>query len=210
MDIINPHDKFFKDTFSDKEAATDFFKQTIPPDLITKIDFATLDFDSNSYIDEELKEYFSDIVYNCTYSSSIPVKIVLLFEHKSYVPEYLHLQLLKYLLKIWETGIKQDKKLIPVIPLIYYHGKERWEIKPFCNYFTEIDEKLKHFIPELNYLLTDLSSFTDEELMNGIFNNVSTKISSLLMKNIFNEEKLLKNLFDFLNIGELYLKRRKD
>jgi len=162
MDITNPHDKFFKETFSNKDTATDFFKQTIPFDLSSKIDFASLDFDSNSYIDDELKEYFSDIVYNCIYKTNISIKIILLFEHKSYTPDYPHLQLLKYLLKIWETNLKQDKKIIPVIPVIFYHGKERWQIKPFSNYFTGIDETLKYYIPEINYLLTDLSSFTDE------------------------------------------------
>ena len=116
------------------------------------------------------------------------------------------MQLLKYSLKIWETNVKQYKKLIPVIPVILYLGKDKWNVHPFNSYFSEIDEDLKKYIPEINYVLADLSDFSDEEILNGVFKNVTTKIASLLMKNIFNEQKLLKNLVDFLNIGALYFK----
>ena len=209
MDIQNPHDKFFKEVFSDKETAEDFLKHVVPEEIVKGLDFATLASDKTSYIDEELKEYYSDVVYRCKYKGSVSIQIVLIFEHKSYVPDYPHLQLFKYLLKIWETTLKQEKKLVAVLPLIFYHGKDKWEVRPFCDYFAGIDEPLKAYIPELNYLLTDLSCYTDDELKNGVFDNVSTKLSALLMKNIHNEGKLLENLVDFLQIAALYFREEK-
>ena len=209
MDIQNPHDKFFKEVFSDKETAADFLKHVVPEEIVKSLDFAMLAPDKTSYIDEELKEYYSDVVYRCKYKSNVFIQIILLFEHKSYVPDYPHLQLFKYLLKIWETTLKQEKKLVPVLPLIFYHGTDKWEVRPFCEYFAGIDEPLKKFIPELNYLLTDLSCYTNEQLKNGVFDNVSTKLSALLMKNIRNEGKLLKNLVDFLQIAALYFREEK-
>ena len=157
MDIQNPHDKFFKEVFSNKETAIDYFKHFLPVEISRNIDFRTLKQDNNSYIDEELKEYFSDLVYQCRYRGKHPVNLVLLFEHKSYVPEYPHLQLLKYLLKIWENCLKQEKKLVAVVPMIFYHGKDKWEMKPFSQYFKDLDETLTTFIPDIKYLLTDLS-----------------------------------------------------
>jgi predicted transposase/invertase (TIGR01784 family) len=75
--------------------------------------------------------------------------------------------------------------------------------------FESIDETLKLFIPDFNYLLMDLSDYSDKQIINGVFNNVATKIASLLMKNIYDEKKLLKNLVDFLNIGALYFREEK-
>jgi hypothetical protein len=37
------------------------------------------------------------------------IKVVILFEHKSFPVPYPHIQVLRYLLKIWETNIKQSE-----------------------------------------------------------------------------------------------------
>ena len=65
MEIFNPHDKFFKETFSIRENVVDFLKGTFAEEMVEKLDLSTLIQDNTSYIDEELKEHFSDIVYTC-------------------------------------------------------------------------------------------------------------------------------------------------
>ncbi|WP_169703963.1 Rpn family recombination-promoting nuclease/putative transposase [Candidatus Kuenenia stuttgartensis] len=83
MEILNPHDKFFKETFSIRENAIDFLSGRFPPEILKKLDLSTLTQDNSSYIDEELKEHFSDIVYTC-FCKDKEIRITLLFEHKSY------------------------------------------------------------------------------------------------------------------------------
>ena len=58
MEIFNPHDKFFKETFSIRENVIDFLTGTFPPEIFKKLDLSTLTRDNSSYIDEELKEHF--------------------------------------------------------------------------------------------------------------------------------------------------------
>ena len=118
MNVTSSHDKFFKEIFSNKEEAVELLKGSLPKELVKNIDFSTLKADNTSYINEELKENFSDLVYDCMYRGKNEIKISILIEHKSFVPKYPHIQLLKYMLNIWETGIKQKKKLIPVVPVI--------------------------------------------------------------------------------------------
>jgi predicted transposase/invertase (TIGR01784 family) len=65
VEILNPHDKFFKETFSIRENVIDFLRGTFPEEILKKLDLSTLTQDNNSYIDEELREHFSDIVYSC-------------------------------------------------------------------------------------------------------------------------------------------------
>ncbi len=193
MKIINTHDKFFKETFSKKEEAQDLILHILPANLINKINLNSLELDETSYIDEELKENFSDIAYNCKYDGKTNIKISFLLEHKSYKVDYPHIQLLKYLIKIWEANIKQKQKLIPVIPIIVYHGKDKWNAQRFEEYFTGIDNDLKPFLPIFDYILADLSKYSDEKIIN-LFKVITVQISLLLMKNIFNETLLRQKL----------------
>lgn len=160
MEIFNPHDKFFKETFSIRENVIDFLQGTIPEEILKKLDLSTLTLDNNSYIDEELKEHFSDVVYTC-FSKSKELTIALLFEHKSYPETCPYLQLLRYLLKIWETNIKQTERLQPVIPVILYHGKEVWKVRRFSGYFEE-EEGLKFLESVIRYLYSSTEIGVDK------------------------------------------------
>ena len=208
MDISNPHDKFFKQTFSNIEAAKDFITGTFPENILKNLDLSTLELDTNTYTDSELKEHFSDLVYYCFYGNKIPIKIAILFEHKSTIPEYPHLQIFRYMLKIWELNVKQREMPVPVIPVIFYHGKEKWEMKPFIEYFKNACD-LSDFIPAFKYLLTDCSRYSDEQIKDEIFNTAITKIAILLLKDVFDEEKIMQKLVDIFNLGVLYLKEEK-
>ncbi|MCL4727218.1 MAG: Rpn family recombination-promoting nuclease/putative transposase [Candidatus Kuenenia stuttgartiensis] len=203
MEIINPHDKFFKETFSIKKNVIDFLQGTFPPEILKKLDLSTLTQDNNSYIDEELKEHFSDIVYTC-FCKDKELRITLLFEHKSYAAVCPYLQLMKYLLKIWEANSKQMQRLIPVIPVILYHGKDTWKARRFRDYFEGIDEEFLRFIPEFEYLLTDLSFYSNEEIKDKVFRRVSLQITMLLMRNIYNDKILGDKLKAFFEIGKQY------
>ncbi len=138
-----------------------------------------------------MKENFADIVYSCKYKGKTDIQISLLFEHKSYPVKRPHIQLLKYLLKIWDANVKQKTELIPVIPIIFYHGKKRWKQRLFEDYFEGIDENLKQFLPSFNYILNDLSQYTDEEIAKK-YHEIKTRTALLLMKNIFDDEVLKK------------------
>ncbi len=208
MKIINPHDKFFKETFSKKEEARDLILHILPKQLSNRIDITSLELDKTSYVDEELKENFSDIVYNCRYNKTVDIKISFLIEHKSYRVDYPHIQLLKYLLKIWETNIKQKQVLTPVIPIIIYHGKHEWNKQNFIDYFPGIDENIKCFLPIFDYLLTDLSKYSDEDIMD-MFNTITVTTSLLLLKNIFNEIILEQKLPIILSDINTILKTEK-
>ena len=112
-------------------------------------------------------------------------------------------------LKIWEAYIKQTEKLIPVIPVILYHGKELWKVRRFSDYFEGIDEIFCRFVPEFEYLLTDLSKFSNEEIKQKVFRKVSLEISLLLMKNVFDERELERNLKGFFEIGRQYFEEEE-
>lgn len=210
MSTTKQHDKIFKEVQSIKENAKDFLKGVCPSELTAKLDLDSLELDTDSYITGELAESFADIVYSCSYEGSRKIKVALLFEHKSYVPSYPHLQLLKYILGIWDQEIKGGKKPIPVIPLIFYHGKERWKHLPLYGYFAqEPDDILKKFIPAFDYLLADIQTLSDDAIRNTLFKREANKIVFSLMKHIFNNETLYQELKTILSLGKDYFEKEE-
>ena len=65
--LSSPHDKYFKFNMSIRSNAVEFFTYYLPEEILKLIDFDTLVICKDSFIDEDLKEYFSDILYtvNC-------------------------------------------------------------------------------------------------------------------------------------------------
>ncbi|MCK5200853.1 MAG: Rpn family recombination-promoting nuclease/putative transposase, partial [Spirochaetales bacterium] len=208
MKVQNPHDKFFKELFS-IENALDFINGAFPVEIKDRIIPESLKLDTSSYTDEKLDEYFSDIVYSCSIKGDMEIKISLLFEHKSYPVKYIHFQLLRYMLNIWESNIKQDTNPQLVVPMIIYHGKSGWRKREMSDYFNSKDNWLRRFVPDFDYLLTDLSSYTNNQIKDGTFKRAAIEIGLLMEKNIFNEKKLVTHLKDIINIGRLYYREEE-
>ena len=77
-----PHDHLFKSTFSDKRIARDYIRNFLPSSLTTKLDLNSLELSSTSYVNADLEESISDVVYSCGYGRESLI-LSLLFEHKS-------------------------------------------------------------------------------------------------------------------------------
>jgi len=63
MKIHNPHDALIKELLASKENAIDFVKQFLPEEISRLILFESITQTKDSFITEELKEYFSDILF---------------------------------------------------------------------------------------------------------------------------------------------------
>lgn len=204
MNVKNPHDLIFRQIESHIENAIDYIRGTCPLEFVQNLDMTTLCLDESSYTTTELKEYFSDLVYQCKYKGDKLIKITLLFEHKSYIQDYPLFQILKYIINIWETQLKEKQVFTPVIPILFYHGKEEWKIKKFSAYFEGIDDFLLSFIPCFDIIFTDISRQSDGQIKNQMFKREANKILFLLMKHIFHFDYLKNHLKEFLEIGKKY------
>lgn len=183
MKIQNPHDKFFKKTFGDVAVAKDFLNNYLPQKLMGIIDIETLEPQKDSYIDEELKEGFSDLLFRANINKREGY-LYLLFEHKSYPSRDVAFQLLKYTVKVWDTKIGETGQLPIIIPLVVYHGKEGWNIKPTLGEmilgYDELPQDIRALVPSYQYLLFDLSRFTNEEIKGAVI----TRITVMIMRDI--------------------------
>lgn len=201
-ELTNPHDRFFKETFSRPELARDFLQNYLPAELVAIIDFDSLQLQKDSYIAPDLQEYFSDLVYLAHSRDNEELTFYLLLEHKSYQDWLTPLQLLRYMVEQWWQDVRQrKKKLRPIIPLVLYQGREGWRIGTTFGPPANAPAAFWGYWPAFNYLLVDLNQFDDVEIR-GV---VLTKITMLLMKHIMSDQlgetlvgfvQLLKQLAD--------------
>jgi predicted transposase/invertase (TIGR01784 family) len=193
--INNPHDKFFKETFSRLEVAQSFIDEVFPTDIKDKINLDSLKLTNASFIDADLSEHLADLVYEIEYLG-IQATITLLFEHKSYQEDFPEWQLLRYMTNIWKEEQKQKKKPKIIIPIIIHHGKTPWKKKSMVSYFGDLPNGLLKFLPDFDYLLFSLNDFEDYQIAN--FKNTFLSTAAMLMKHSRDKKKEFLRLESFL------------
>jgi predicted transposase/invertase (TIGR01784 family) len=196
-DITNPHDKFFKEVFTRPEIARDFLHNYLPEKVIELLDMSSLSLQKGSFVDQDLRQHFSDLLYRVSLRNGQEAFVYILLEHKSF-PEYMvAFQLLRYLVRIWEHELRQDgkKPLTPIVPLVVYHGRVRWLVPLTFGALFEGDEALRPYWPEFAYQLCDLSAYNDDEIKG----EVTLRALLLLLKHIF-DDRLAEQLPAILSL----------
>ena len=161
----HPHDHFFRQSFGIPEVALDYLRNFLPIDLADKLQLDAIERVEGSFVSQRLQSHISDIIYRCPLKEKGAAYLTFLFEHKSKPQSHPHLQLMRYMLETWERAIQERKPLPLIVPIIVYHGKTKWEIRHFSGSFDDWDESLRPYLPAFDYLLTDLSGFSDEEIL---------------------------------------------
>lgn len=183
----NIHDNFFKSLFSVKENLADLLHGSLPQDVLQNLKIDSLEYDPTEYVDHELAPYFKDISCNMVYGDT-DIKISLLYEHKSYPDKNIHLQLLRYILNVWENQSDNKQNLTPVITMVFYHGKRKWTDKGFV----QVPEELKRFVPLFDYALFDTKDIEDHAIIRH-FKRPSVKVAVWFMKRSDNLIEFIKN-----------------
>jgi predicted transposase/invertase (TIGR01784 family) len=101
-DLPQPHDSFFKETFGRPEVAADFLQNYLPASVAALLQLDRLTPQRETFIDPDLQEHFSDLLYQAPLRDGEQANVYILFEHKSYPDRLVAFQLLRYMVRIWE------------------------------------------------------------------------------------------------------------
>ena len=164
--LHQPHDRFFRSAFGRADLLRELLSDALPPGLLQRLDLHALELSDESFVDPELAAHQSDILVRTRLRGS-PLLVYVLVEHKSYPYRWTLLQLLRYMVAIWERERSRNPRastLPAVIPLIVYHGRRRWRFQvSFSGYFRP-DKELAAFIPGFSSLLIDLRERRNDPL----------------------------------------------
>lgn len=194
--LKHPHDRFFKDVFSRKEAVVDFLEHYLPNEIASHLELDSVDIIKDSFVDPELKASHSDMLYQVKWKTGFPVYIYILFEHKSSVEPDVAYYLLKYMVRIWEQMRKQQQQIYPILPVVFYHGEAEWHVSPTFKDLFELPNELEPYLPNFRYWLCDLSKYSDEEIQGQAL----LQAGLILFKHIFSSDlpERLPEIFNLL------------
>lgn len=184
IQVHNPHDAIFKKFFSDIEVAAKFIEVYLPKQLKRCCDFSTLRIEAGSFIDEDLSQQHSDILYSLKVDG-IKGYLYINVEHQSTPDEIMPFRMLRYKLAIMKQHLDQGNKKLPaVIPMLFYHGKRR----PYPYSLELIDcfedkEFAKNYFFNAPFLV-DIGLTPDEE----IYKHKKLGLLEIVQKHIFTRD----------------------
>lgn len=168
MSTQNPHDHFFRTSFSQPQIAQNYLHEYAPPKLVALLDTSHMALQNGTFIDDEMKSHQTDLLYQVPLKNGEAAFVYFLFEHKSYPDPLVAYQLLRYQVRIWERQLQTEKRLSPIVPLVVYHGERPWQIDTDFASLLVADETLledlRPHLPNFTYHLRDFSHLSSEEI----------------------------------------------
>ncbi|WP_303883982.1 Rpn family recombination-promoting nuclease/putative transposase, partial [Acetomicrobium mobile] len=157
------HDRLFKRVMSDEANVRQFIKEFLPKDISSQIDLKEIKLIPTEKI-KGYNKYYMDIAVECKIADT-KGQLYFVFEHKSYPDPGVLLQILSYMTVTWDEQKKKNVPLTPIIPVVIYHGSSSWNITThFQGQFDSLNETIKPYIPEFNYVLVDLTQIPNKEI----------------------------------------------
>ncbi|MCG9875202.1 MAG: Rpn family recombination-promoting nuclease/putative transposase [Leptospiraceae bacterium] len=150
MASSNHHDIYVRSILSGREESIEFFRVTLPKNILKLLDLEKLEDTQESFISGNQKESKADKLYKIPLKNGKEIYIYILFEHKSYYDPNIYTQLLRYLSLIYAKQMKNMKKYQMVIPFVFYHGEDGWDLgNQFLDafYLSKEEEIIQNFIP---------------------------------------------------------------
>ena len=109
--IPDPHDRYFREVLSRREAAASFLQNYLPPGLVDRFDLSSLELSKDTLVDHRLKKHYADLFYPIKLQNSGSAHVYFLFEHKSVPDRLTPLQMLRYMVQIWAQAVGQKRPL---------------------------------------------------------------------------------------------------
>jgi predicted transposase/invertase (TIGR01784 family) len=166
--IHQPDDRFFQEAMSDPEVVKGYI-QHFYPEIARIADLSSLSLENSVRLRPNLKRFEADVIYRCRFQGAADdhFYFCLLFEHKSKPDKYIAVQVGLYIMELLSSIVKKrGRKLEPVLPLIFYNGKEKWVPQTLGGLFQGHPHHatLKPYIPDFRFLFQDATRLSPEEL----------------------------------------------
>lgn len=149
----------------------DILKNVTPEDIEDETEkyqaYLGISFESDTVKRIRIKEF----------GQNIPMYVISLIEHKSKVDYNVSMQILRYMVCIWDDYAKTMKKkklgdpaakgfmYPPILPIVYYEGANTWHAPMQLRERIFMNELFEAYVPDFTYRLVDIHSYTNEELL---------------------------------------------
>jgi hypothetical protein len=135
------------------------------------LDLATLVVRPGSFVDEELQQVHSDLLYAVRTTAGGEGLVYVVFEHQSSFDATMPFRLLRYMVRVWERWLRDHPKakaLPIVLPVLLHHGEGHWKMATDFASMLDADPALldavRPFQPMFRFVLDDLTALSLEDL----------------------------------------------
>lgn len=169
--LHQPHDKLVKSTFSDPDNARAFLQAHLPLQLTDRIDWASLNLLSGSFIDPEFAASSSDLLFTAQINGQTAF-LYILFEHQNEEDPFIGLRLLTYMVRIWNDHLRNNSsaaKLPPILPLVLAQDNKPWKSSTRFADLIAVPEgaggEIQKHIPDFEFQLVELCRMPFEKIL---------------------------------------------
>lgn len=162
-----PHDATFRQFLTQPEIARDFMELHLPTELRAVCDLSSLKLESGSFVEDNLRQYFSDVLYSLKTTDGDDGYVHVLIEHQSSPDKHMAFRLIRYAVAAMQRHLEAGHKKLPlVIPVLFYVGK-RSPYPYSTRWLDEFDDpSLAAKLYSGAFPLVDVTVISDDEIMN--------------------------------------------
>ncbi|UWW96552.1 MAG: Rpn family recombination-promoting nuclease/putative transposase [Candidatus Cardinium sp.] len=158
------HDGLAKKILADPIASQEFLSHYLPEPCKDLLDMNTLKIEKESYVEDNLKQKFSDLVCSIKTKNNKKAFIYVLIEAEVSPNYWIAFKLWKYMFLLLERHKTKKKSELPlIIPMVVYHGNQSFSApRSLWELFSE-PSIAKEFMGG-DYQLVDLYAMPDDEI----------------------------------------------
>ncbi len=169
--MANPHDALVKWTFAQPERAADELRSALPATITARLDWSSLLLEPGSFVDPELTERLTDLLFSVRTTDGSTAKIYVLLEAQRHADALMAYRLLRYMVRIWERWLEGHpgvRKLPAILPVVLYNGAGRWtaatDLRELFDLSPELLADTRELVPSFRFALDDLSAIPDDAI----------------------------------------------
>ncbi|EIW9274961.1 Rpn family recombination-promoting nuclease/putative transposase [Klebsiella variicola] len=162
-----PHDATFRQFLANPDVARDFMQLHLPAELQALCDLNTLKLESGTFVEDDLRQYASDILWSMKTTTGDDGYIHLLLEHQSSADKNMAFRQLRYAVAAMQRHLEAGHKKLPlVIPVLFYHGSR--SPYPFSTNWLDCFSNPEQAgrVYTNDFPLVDVTVINDDEIMN--------------------------------------------
>jgi hypothetical protein len=203
--IASPHDRLVNLTLQQIEAARSLIANHLPYELVQHLKLHTLAAVDTSLIDRNLRRRFADRLFSVEVSEEIVsslamrtkyVYVLVLIDHKSTDDSEVLVQMLGYILRIWENALANNQPLVPILPWVLYNGVGPWRASRSLAERIPVPESWKRYVPALELPILDIGRMEDAAMVGEPILHAALKL--LKYGRQADLEVTLRSLFEML------------
>lgn len=172
-----PEDSSAKLIFEDPILCSQFLRGYTMIPLLKDVQPEDIEDVTERYVHMFTEERNSDVVKKVHVKNyDTPFYLISLIEHKSQIGYNSVMQILRYMVYIWEdyeknqemqhSGISKAKgfKYPPVLPIIYYSGRAEWTAAIKLSDRIYLSDVLSEYVPDFRCILVQVKDYDNEQL----------------------------------------------